>query len=180
MSIYVKNILRIILLLALQILLLNNINLRWWSSENGGAPPILPFIYPLAILLLPIKIKDSYLLLIAFSIGIILDAFMDTGGMHAAACVLMAFMRKSILNFLYPTQLEEAGLITPSPKNMGWTPFITYVAILIGVHHLFYFIIEIWSFSSLGYLLIKFFTTYITSMLLILIYSLFVTTKSNA
>lgn len=179
MSIYLKNFLRFLLLIGIQVLLLNKISLRWWGSPISGAPPFTPFLYPLLILLLPVRTPVWIVMLAGFFTGLTIDAFMDTGGMHAAACVLMAYARKPLLSLLLPGQIDEYGEMTPSAKSMNWSPFLTYSIILLFLHHLFYFIIEIWSFGSLGYLLIKLFVTLITSMIFVVIYTLFFSTRSK-
>src|SRR6218665_3537297 len=106
MSIYLRNVIRFILLVLIQVLLLNKIPLRWWASP-GAIPPYTPFIYPLFILLLPLSTPVWFMLLSGFALGITVDTFMDTGGMHAAACVLMAFMRTRVLTTLLPKRLSE-------------------------------------------------------------------------
>src|SRR6478609_515542 len=104
MSIYLRNAFRFILLVLIQVLLLNKIFLIWWTAP-GGIPPYVPYIYPLFILLLPFATPVWFLLIAGFAMGVTVDMFMDTGGMHAAACVLMAFLRTIVLESLLPKRL---------------------------------------------------------------------------
>src|SRR5688572_13318049 len=106
MSIYLRNIFRFVLLVLIQVLLLNKIPLRWWANPSGF-PPYTPFIYPLFILILPLSTPVWFLLIASFAMGITVDSFMDTGGIHAAACVLMAFFRTNVLIALLPKRLSE-------------------------------------------------------------------------
>ncbi len=78
------------------------------------------FIYLLGLLILPISIKTSPLLFIAFGLGFLVDAFYETIGMHTAAATLMAFVRPLWLRAISPTggyvdteepSLNEMGLI---------------------------------------------------------------------
>ncbi|WP_118972105.1 rod shape-determining protein MreD [Taibaiella koreensis] len=172
MSIYLRNVFRFILLVLIQVLLLNKIPLRWWSNP-GGLPPYTPYIYPLFILLLPLSTPVPFLLIVSFTMGITIDAFMDTGGMHAAACVLMAFFRTNVLTLLLPKRIAEYQNMSPNTKSMGWTPFMTYAAILLALHHVFFYIIEIWSFHSIGYMLMKILISLLTSLVFVALYSLF-------
>ncbi len=172
MSIYLRNVLRFILLVLIQVLLLNKIPLRWWTTP-GGLPPYIPYIYPLFILLLPLSTPVPFLLIISFTMGITIDTFMDTGGIHAAACVLMAFLRTNVLTLLLPKRLSEYQNMSPNIKSMGWTPFLTYAAILLALHHVVFYVIEIWSFHSIGYMLLKIIVSLLTSLLFVTLYSLF-------
>lgn len=177
MSVYLRNIIRFVLLLLIQVLLLNKIPLRWWA--NPGFPPYTAFIYPLFILLLPISTPVSFLLIFGFVTGITMDAFMDTGGIHAAACVLMAFARTKTLTVLLPKRLSEYKSAGPNVRTMGWSPFLTYTAILLLLHNVAYYIMEIWTFQSPGYLIVKILATFITGMIFILLYALLFSKSVN-
>jgi rod shape-determining protein MreD len=172
MSIYLRNIIRFLMLVAIQALLLNKISLRWWASPSNGFPPFTPFIYPLFLLLLPLTTPVWFMLTAGFIMGITMDAFMDTGGIHAVACVLLAYLRTNVLTALMPKRLSEYANITPSVKSMGWTPFLTYASVMLLIHHVTYFVIEIWNFQSVGYLLLKILATLITSILFVALYAL--------
>lgn len=179
MSIYVRNILRFILIVTLQVWLLNEIHLRWWGDNISGAPPFVPYLYPLIILLLPINTPTWLMLLLSFGTGITIDAFMDTGGMHAAACLCMGYCRMPILSALFPNKIEEFRQSTPSARFMGLNAFMTYAGMLLLVHHLVFFIFEIWSFKSIGYLLLKVACTLVTSFLFVLVYTLLFDKKAR-
>lgn len=178
MSIYLRNIIRFIFLVLIQVLLLNKIPLRWWTAP-GSLPPYTPFIYPLFLLLLPLSTPVWVMLLSGFALGITVDTFMDTGGMHAATCVLVAFLRTRILTTLLPKRLSEYQNTAPNIKSMGWTPFLTYSVVLLAIHHIVYYITEIWNFQSVGYLLLKVLVSLITSMLFVILYSLLFSSSIN-
>ena len=178
MSIYLRNIIRFILLVLIQVLLLNKIPLRWWTNPNGF-PPYTPFIYPLFLLLLPLSTPVSFLLIAGFVMGLTMDTFMNTGGIHAFACVLMVFFRTQVLTTLMPKRLSEYANSAPNFKSMGRTPFLTYTAILLFLHHLTYYILEIWNLYSIGYLLLKIGATLVTSMVFVLLYALLFSKSIN-
>jgi rod shape-determining protein MreD len=178
MSIYLRNVFRFLLLVLIQVLLLNKIPLRWWATP-GGIPPYTPYIYPLFILVLPFATPVWFLLIAGFAMGVTIDSFMDTGGIHAAACVLMAFLRTNVLTALLPKRISEYQSMSPSIKSMGWTPFLTYSAILLAIHHIFFYSIEIWGFQSIGYLLVKIIISLVTSLIFVILYSLFFSSSIN-
>jgi len=155
--------------MLIQQLLLNQIHLRLWGNELGGAPPYIPFLYPLIVLLLPITVNNNYILFLSFLVGLTVDIFMDTGGMHAAACTVMAFCRGPILTMILPTKKEEYRMEEPGRKNLGFNGFIVYGIILLSIHHLVFFIQEIWSFKYMSYFLIKFFATLLTSIIFLFV-----------
>lgn len=179
MNTIVKNILRAIAILLVQVLILNNVTLQWWSQPTGF-PVFIPYLYPLFLLLLPFETPIALMLLIGFGYGLCVDSFMNTAGMHAFATVLIAYFRINVLNALLPKNLAEYYGQSPSVKNMGWLPFVVYVSFLIVMHHATYFIIEIWSVQNIGYLLLKILASAATSILLILAYVLLFTNQSGS
>lgn len=170
---------RFAILIGLQVLLLNNIHLRWWGTNVSGAPPFIAFVYPLIILFLPINTPGWAMLLLSFFTGLTMDAFMNTGGMHAAACLLMGFSRMSVLSTVFPNQLEEFKQSAPSASFMGLNSFIIYAGLLLFIHHFFFYILEVWSFKSIGYILLKTVATLLTSLLFVLIYHFLFDKKSK-
>jgi hypothetical protein len=179
MSIYLRNFLRFWLLVLMQVLLLNKITLRWWS-EPAGFPVFIPYIYPLFILLLPFEAPVWLLLFLAMAIGLTVDTFMDTGGMHAFASVLIAYLRTNVLTALLPKNLIEYPNQSPNVKNMGWIPFLTYASFLIFIHHFTFFLLEHWTFANIGYLLLKVLASAVTSLLFVVAYLLLFTRGVNA
>ncbi len=177
MSDYLKNFLRFCLIIAIQVLILNKIPLRWWSQPLGF-PLFIPMIYPLFILLLPFCTPVWLLLILGFIAGITVDSFMNTVGMHAMATVLIAYLRTNVLNALLQKNQEEYAGQSPGVKNMGWFPFLTYSFFLILLHHTVYFTIELWSLTNIGYLLLKILASTVTTMLFVITYLLLFTKQS--
>lgn len=177
MSIYLKNFLRFCIILLIQVLILNKITLRWWSQPIGF-PVFIPYLYPLFILLLPFEVSVAALLLCGFVLGLTMDMFMNTAGMHACATVLIAYLRTNVLSALLPKNLIEYPNQSPGVKNMGWIPFLVYSAFLIVIHHTVFFTVELWSFSNLGYLALKILASSVTSLLFIIAYLLLFTRQS--
>jgi rod shape-determining protein MreD len=127
-----------IVLIAIQVMVLNHI--QWNGYVN-------PYIYILFILMLPVDIPNWVLLLVAFFTGLTIDMFGSSGGMHAAATVFMAFARPGVLRLIAPRDGYEADMKL-SPQVMGFNWFITYVSIMVFLHHLMCFYIEVFRFSE--------------------------------
>lgn len=177
MNVYVKNFFRFCIIILIQVLILKQITLRWWSQPTGF-PVFIPYIYPLFILLLPFETPVWLLLFIGFATGLTVDMFMNTVGMHACATVLIAYLRTNVLSALLPKHLSEYPNQSPGVKNMGWMPFLVYSSFLILIHHAVFFTIEVWSFANIGLLLLKIVASSATSLILVIVYLLLFTRQT--
>lgn len=122
----------------LQVLIVRNINL-------GSYLILLPYI--LFILLLPFDMNRLLVLALSFLLGLTVDMFYDTAGMHAASCTLIGFARNYVLRFIAPREGYDPSQ-SPTVEHMGLTWFVTYAGILIFLHHLFFFYLEIFRFGE--------------------------------
>lgn len=166
----IKNTVRFIILILLQVLIIQNIRL--------GAYVIL-FPYVLFILLLPFETPKLTVLFLSFVTGIVIDMFYDTAGLHAATCTLIGFSRYYILKLLSPREGYDVGL-KPTIDSMGSVWFITYSAIIIFIHHLFFFYLEIFRFSEFFRTLLRVFLSTIgTFSLTYIIHFLFNANDKN-
>lgn len=159
MSDLVKNIFRLTIFILVQVYLLNRIpHLHRF---------IVPYLYFLFILWLPFSISRIGLLLIGFVTGLILDYFTWTPGLHAAACVLIAYARSFIITILIPKDTTEFNYREPSPRAMGWAPYAVYAFVLTLLHHTYLVLLEWLQFGSFLNFIIKVASTTAISMLLI-------------
>lgn len=134
----IRNIIRFIILVSVQVLIIKNIELGRFIN---------PFIYVLFIIVLPFETPKWLLLLSAFTIGITIDMFYNTSGMHAAACVFIAYIRPGVLKLFSPRDGYEFGT-QPTIQYLGVPWFISYSVILIVLHHFILFYIEVFRFSE--------------------------------
>jgi hypothetical protein len=157
----VRNIIRFAVFIAVQVYLLNKIpHLHQF---------VIPYIYYLFILWIPFTVSRIGLLFIGFLTGMALDAFMQTPGIHTAPCVLIAFLRPYVIGVLTPKDTSEFNYREPSPRAIGWTPYLVYVLVLTLVHHTYMVVLEWASFGSFLRLLIKVGSTTAISMLLVIV-----------
>lgn len=160
MSDLVKNIFRLVIFILVQVFVLNKIpHLHRF---------IIPSLYFLFILWLPFSLSRIGLLFVGFITGLILDYFTMTPGLHAAACVLIAYARPFIINLLIPKDTTEFNYREPSPRGMGWAPYTLYVFVLTLLHHTYLTLLEWLDFGDFLDFLIKVAATTGISMLLIL------------
>ena len=121
MSDLVRNIFRFAIFILIQVFVLSKIpHLHKF---------ITPFVYFLFLLWLPYSVSRFWLMVIGFLFGLSLDYFTMTPGLHAAACVMLAYFRPFVINLLMPKETADFNYREPSPKAMGRTPYFVYVFI---------------------------------------------------
>lgn len=162
-----RNIFRFILVILLQIFLFNNIQLSGYIN---------PYFYILFILLLPFETPGILLLFLSFLLGFTIDIFSQTLGIHASACVFMAFFRPAVLRILIPRDEYEIGTY-PRIYYLGFRWFFKYTASLVIIHHLFLFYIEIFTFSDFFLTLLRVILSSIFSISLIILSQYFIYRK---
>ena len=159
MSDLFRNIVRFAFFILLQVYALNKVpHLHRY---------ITPYIYYLFILWLPFGISRQWLLLVGFLTGLTLDYFMMTPGLHAAASLLIAYVRPLLIQVLTPRDSTEFNYREPSPQAMQWTPYAIYVFVLTILHHGYMVFLEWLSFGSFLDFLIKIISTTGISLLLV-------------
>jgi len=152
-----------ILFVIVQVMVLNNI-------QFSGT--INPFLYLLFVLWLPININRALVLGISFCLGLAVDIFSNTLGMHASATVFLAFVRPFVLNFLAPRDGYEGNQI-PSIGNFGFSWFLIYASVCTFLHHFFLFFVEVFRFSEFFDTLWRILASSFFSIILILITQFF-------
>jgi hypothetical protein len=119
-------------------------------------------------------------MIIAFAVGFTLDSFRHNPGFHAAACVLIAYIRPFIISILIPQEGADTNYEEPSAKSMGGlVPYMVYVSVLTLVHNGWLFLLEAWQFANIWYFLIKTLLSAAISLLLILVTELLFNRKQK-
>lgn len=129
------NIFRFVLLLAVQILVFNNMNF-------GGYVSAFPYI--LFIILYPVNGNKSGLLVSSFFLGFIMDLFCNSGGVHATSCLLLAYFRPYLFKFAFGLSYEYQTI----KLNDVLTPErFTFILLAVLIHNLSLFLLESFQFS---------------------------------
>lgn len=131
------------------------------------------FLYLVGILSIPFQIRETSLLFISFGVGLLIDIFYDTLGLHASAATLLAFLRPYWLKVLQPTGgYDDSG--QPTLQEMGIVWFISYALPLIFCFCLLFFLADQWgSGAFLGILNKSLFSSIFTVVLAIIVQLLF-------
>lgn len=157
MPVVLQNIFRFILLVLFQVLVLNNIQFLGYIN---------PYVYILFILALPVRTPRWFALLLAFGLGLTIDMFSNTGGMHAFATVMVAFLRNGVIKLF--TSIEEGNNPTPSFHTFGVSAYVKYAFLLVFVHHTTLFLMESMSFAHFWLMMAKIILSSLVTILLIL------------
>ena len=121
-----------------QVIILNNIQFSRFIN---------PYFYIIFIMLLPFETPKWVQLVSGFLLGISIDAFSQTYGIHASASVFAAFLRPYVLNLIAPRDEYEVGTL-PRLHYYGFSWFIKYCTIMVIFHHIFLFYIEVFTFQD--------------------------------
>ena len=125
-----SNIVRFVVFIFLQVIIFNNINLFGYVN---------PYPYVLFILLFPINSNKNILLISSFVIGITIDMFSNSGGVHAMASVVLAFLRPNLLRFAFGVSYEYQ---TVKIADKISSERITFILLSVFIHHFVLFTFE--------------------------------------
>ncbi len=154
-----RYILIFIVVVLFQVLVMDNVML------NGY---MIPYIYVLFILLLPFETPTWLQLISAFLLGLSVDLFEHTPGLHTAASVGMAFARPYFLGLIAPRDGYEPES-HPRLADYGFSWFLKYTLVLVATHHLLLFYIEVFRLQDFfGTLLRVLLSTLLSSVVIIL------------
>lgn len=160
-NIILKYIIRFVFLITLQVLVLNNILFMGYIN---------PYIYILFLLLLPFDTPRWLNLILAFCLGISVDAFQNTMGLHTFSCVLIAYCRRHILHFLLPQlKNKKQSNLEFSLQEFGLQRALIYTGSLVFIHHFSLFILESFQLELIRVLVRTLLSSIVSITLLIII-----------
>ena len=162
----IKNLVKIliyfVLFVSIQVLIMDNIHLFRIAT---------PFLYLYVIIKIPANVSRSPVIIISFLLGIVMDMFSNTLGMHTAACSLAGMIRNPLMYTFAGKELTENDI--PSYRTLGVGAFMKYVIVLVVVHHVTLFLIESISLFDPVFLIIRIFANVILTVLFIFIVEAF-------
>ena len=156
---------RFSLLIIVQIFLLNNVQFSGLLN---------PYLYVYFLIVLPVDFSPNIGLFVAFAMGIIIDMFSQTMGMHTISAVFLAYARPYILRYMAPRDGYEFSR-NVSIKQMGWLWFLTFSGLMVFLHHFVLFFTESFRMSGLGYTMLKAVGSSLLTLTLIIIVQLLFT-----
>ena len=164
------NIARFVLLVLAQIFVFNKIQMTGYIS---------PQVYVLFILMLPFEITGFWLLFWAFWMGLGIDFFQHTPGMHAAASVTLAFLRPGVIRLVGKKDDLEPWEY-PNVRDSGSLWFLAYTLILVFMHHLMLFYLEVFRLNEFFFTLLKvLINSVLTTLIIMVVQYLFFSRKAD-
>jgi len=111
-----------------------------------------PMIYIVFIMVYPFQYSKGTFYIISFLLGLILDIFHGTGGMHASASLTIAALRYPLITLLIGKDTETTDVEISSTRNYI---MIIYLLVLVLIHHLVLFYLDFFKISALGIVLLS-------------------------
>lgn len=145
-------------LVLVQVLILNQVQFSGFVN---------PYIYVLFIILLPVSTPRYLVLILSFLIGLTVDIFSNSLGVHAAASVLVAYLRPLIIRLI--SNREEDRNDYPGLFQNGITWFLSYVSIVVFIHHVALFYLEVFMLSNFFSTLYRAFLSSVFSIFIIVL-----------
>lgn len=156
---WTKHILRYIIAMLLQILIVGNLQLFGICQ---------PYVYIVFLLMMPTRFPRWADMIIGALIGLIMDTYCNSLGVHMSACIMLCYFRRPIIQNLVLDYDRLTGEI--SGNTIGTENYIRYATLLIAVHHAVVFIVSAWSFAHIWMTLLTTLVSSIVSIILILGY----------
>ncbi|MCB0706082.1 MAG: hypothetical protein KDC34_12255 [Saprospiraceae bacterium] len=126
-------------------------------------------MFPVFIMLLPLRTPRPLLIFLGFLIGLAIDLFYDSPGLHASAGAFTGYFRKFPLKWLAPRGGYNVNY-SPTVRRYGWNWFLKYSALMLGAHLFFYFCVEAFTFAFYVDILLNFLISFPVSMLFIIMF----------
>lgn len=166
---WIKYILIFVLIVLIQGLVLNPMQIDEFVN---------PMVYPILILMLPFELSVITTLFLSLIVGITIDGFSNTFGLHASAAMLIGYLRPVLLRYIKPRDGYDAGLL-PSVYDMGFTWVLGYSALFLGLHHLWFFAFEVFRLDLIVLIMAKTFFSLLMSLGLIILLQYLLYTSSK-
>ncbi|MBO0321463.1 rod shape-determining protein MreD [Muricauda sp. CAU 1633] len=153
------NTMRFVLLVLTQVLIFNNLHFMGYIN---------PMVYVIFFYWYPIKGNRALFMVISFLLGFIIDIFSDTLALHSIASLTVAYARPVLMRFCFGVNYEFQNF---SFKNTTKVQRLTFLGLLILIHQMVFFSLEILSISHFLLILKKVFTTGIVTLVLCTLFS---------
>ena len=131
-------------LVLIQVLILNQIQFSGYVN---------PCIYILFVMLLPLTTPKYILLPLAFLMGLTIDVFSNSLGLHAAATTFIAYLRPVLISVISNRDREKNDYPGLKQNRIQW--FLFYTVIMVFFHHFVLFFLEIFSFAGFFHTILK-------------------------
>lgn len=159
---WIKQVIRFFIVMVVQLLVLNHLQVLGVCH---------PMVYVFFLLALPITLPSQMDMVVGATVGLIMDIFSNSLGVHMSACTFLMFYRRHLIGELVQDAERLKGDI--SIYSLGTESFLKYLVLMVPIHHLIVFTLSAWSWSMMGWALLEtFVSSFVTMALLYLISSI--------
>ena len=148
--------------MLLQILVLNNIQYIGLCT---------PYIYIIFLMCLPVNLPRWADILIGFAVGLLMDIFCNTLGIHAFACTALCYFRYYGVRWFVDNVDRVQG--TPSSESFASLPaFFKYVVLLVVTHHSCVILLEAFTLQHLWWTILQILVSSLITIAVIMLYDI--------
>ena len=113
-----------------------------------------PLVFIYFIVKLPVTLGVSWVMTLAFILGLTVDIMSNTQGMNSLACTILAVTRLPVLHLYMPRQ-DTLSNPEPSIRTLGPAIFMKYAITLTAIYCTLFFIIEAFAFFNPVHMILK-------------------------
>lgn len=136
------------------------------------------FIYPLFIILLPLSFSMSGGLLLAFFMGIMVDLFYATPGLHSATLLFTAFIRPLFIRMM-EIKVVPSNRRGIFPGGLDFPVFLRYSFWLTLIHITIFYFLEAMGWDNFGNTVLKILGGTFVSLIMMTMYVLILRPKNE-
>lgn len=133
-----------VFLLLLQVLVLNNILFLGYIN---------PYLYIVFVFLYPLNTNRFPFLSLAFLLGLCIDAFSNSGGIHAFSILFIAYIRLFLVKTIF--KKTESDYLLFNLRLETFDKVFNYTVILTLIHHFILFSLINFSFYNFSNVMIN-------------------------
>lgn len=159
---WIRQIVRLVVVVLLQVLLFDHLQIAGWG---------LPMVYVLFLMNLPVQVPRWAEMLIGAMVGLVFDVWHSSLGVNMAACVAFCYLRPILLGNLIQDLERVKGEVCSA--SIGNIEYVKSLAILTVVHHLLVFSLESWSWHNWWIVLLQTLLSSVLTILIIMGYDIF-------
>lgn len=132
-----KYALMFISLVLVQVLIFNQVQFSGFFN---------PYVYVLFVILFPLSAPRYAILILAFVLGLVIDIFSNSLGVHSAATVFVAYIRPLVIRLISSREDDKSDYPGLNQNKLSW--FISYVVFMVLIHHTLLFYLEVYTFAN--------------------------------
>lgn len=133
-----------VFLLLLQVLVLNNVLFLDYIN---------PYLYISFVFFYPLNSKRTGFLFFSFLLGLCVDLFSNSGGIHAFSLLFIAYYRLFFIRTIFQKTASDYLLFDLNLENFGKK--FNYVAVLTLIHHFILFTLADFSLQNFSNILLN-------------------------